>query len=187
MKILSTSRKHTFSSNSIQFNSAAKQAEWRALHRCADSCYEVSVLIRRVWFSPNMVPGVLAKHLHVGLICSKDIVPDILRFVQKHLCKPMLCCHVLFIAEIFSWQTIIRVHFLTEACSVWDGALEFFPVSPSSLSILGKLCILCTHQISKLPNHLFYRRCYICWKFGYQDPAGTTILTTRCTEGIKIL
>ncbi|MEE6525370.1 hypothetical protein FKM82_025322 [Ascaphus truei] len=38
----------------------------------------------------------MAKHLHFGLVCPKDIVPEVLWFVQMQLCKPKPCCHVLF-------------------------------------------------------------------------------------------
>jgi len=34
--------------------------------------------------------------LNSGLVCSKNIVPGVLWFVQMQLCKPKLCCHVLF-------------------------------------------------------------------------------------------
>ena len=46
--------------------------------------------------APNMVLCTLTGHLHFGLICPKDILLKVFRFVQMQLCKPKLCCHVLF-------------------------------------------------------------------------------------------
>ncbi|MEE6509716.1 hypothetical protein FKM82_027428 [Ascaphus truei] len=60
-----------------------------------DSWYEVFVLICCVWFLPSVALCIVAKHLHFGLICRKDIVPEVLWFVQMQLCKPKPCCHVL--------------------------------------------------------------------------------------------
>lgn len=43
------------------------------------------MLIRSVWFSPN-VPLCIMEHLHLGLICLKEIVPEVLWYVQLYLC-----------------------------------------------------------------------------------------------------
>jgi len=61
---------------------AAKQAQ----------IISVSQLVLGVWFSLNV--KLWLKHLHISLICPKDIVPEVLRFVQMNLCKPKLSCHV---------------------------------------------------------------------------------------------
>ncbi|MEE6527760.1 hypothetical protein FKM82_029362 [Ascaphus truei] len=61
-----------------------------------DSWYEVFVLICCVWFSPNVALCIMTKHLHFGLVCPKDIVPEVLWFVQMQLCKHKPCCHFLF-------------------------------------------------------------------------------------------
>ena len=53
-----------------------------------DSWYEVFVLICCVWFPPNVLLCIRTKHLHFGLVCPKDIVPEVLCFVQMQLCKP---------------------------------------------------------------------------------------------------
>ncbi|MED6269920.1 hypothetical protein CHARACLAT_004448 [Characodon lateralis] len=37
-----------------------------------------------VWFSPNVVLSIMAKHLHFGLICTKDIVPEVMCFIHRH-------------------------------------------------------------------------------------------------------
>ncbi|MEE6509708.1 hypothetical protein FKM82_027409 [Ascaphus truei] len=44
----------------------------------------------------NVALCTMAKHLHFGLVCPKDIVQEVLWFVQMQLCKPKPCCHVLF-------------------------------------------------------------------------------------------
>lgn len=45
-----------------------------------ESWYETFVLICYVWFSPNVV--LLAKPLHFGLSGPKDIVLEVLWFIQ---------------------------------------------------------------------------------------------------------
>lgn len=36
---------------------------------------------------------IMATYLYVGPACSKDIVPEVLRFVQMKFNKPKLCSH----------------------------------------------------------------------------------------------
>jgi len=67
-----------------------------------DSRYEVFALICCVWFSPNVLLCITTKHLHFGLICPKDIVPKVLLLVRMQLCKPKLCCYVLFREKMLS-------------------------------------------------------------------------------------
>ncbi len=47
-----------------------------------DVCYDMFVLMCSLRFSPNMALCLMAKHHHFGLICSKDIVLEVLWFVQ---------------------------------------------------------------------------------------------------------
>ena len=42
-----------------------------------------------------MLLCVMTKHLHFGLNCPKDIVPEVLGFVQMQLCKLKQYYHVL--------------------------------------------------------------------------------------------
>jgi len=51
-----------------------------------DSWYEVVVLKWCFWLMPNLALCIIAKHLHFALICPKDIVPEVLTFVQMQLC-----------------------------------------------------------------------------------------------------
>ena len=39
---------------------------------------------------------IMTKQLHFGLVCPKDIVPEVLWLVQMQFCKSKQCCHVLF-------------------------------------------------------------------------------------------
>jgi len=47
-------------------------------------------------FCPNVALCIMAKHLYFCLVCLKNIIPEVLWFVQMQLCKPQPCCHVLF-------------------------------------------------------------------------------------------
>ncbi len=47
-----------------------------------DVCYDMFVLMCSLRFSPNTALCFMAKHHHFGLICSKDIVLEVLWFVQ---------------------------------------------------------------------------------------------------------
>jgi len=40
---------------------------------------------------------IMTKHLHNARVCTKEIVQEVLWFVQMQLCKLKLCCHVLFL------------------------------------------------------------------------------------------
>ena len=86
------------------------------------------------------------EHLHCGLMCPKDIVPEVLRFVQMQLYQPKLCRHVLFREKRLSAATLpnkpylfslivlswtLTFNMLTEACRVWDVAHLLFAVSLS--------------------------------------------------------
>ncbi len=57
---------------------------------------EVFVLTCSLGFSSNVALCIMTKHLHLGLICSKEIVLEVLWFVQMQVCKLKLCCHVFF-------------------------------------------------------------------------------------------
>lgn len=58
-----------------------------------DSWYEVSVLICSVWLSLCII----VKDPNSGLVCpKKNIVPDVLWFVQMQVSNSKLCCHMLF-------------------------------------------------------------------------------------------
>ncbi len=95
-----------------------------------DFWYEVFVLKCSLVFHQTW--HIMAKHLHFGLICSKDIVLEILWFVQMQLCKPKLCCHAFLekrlssgkpskhaiLVPYFSNCTILSFNMLTEACKV---------------------------------------------------------------------
>lgn len=39
---------------------------------------------------------IMAKYPHFSLICIKDVVTEVVRFVQILICKPKLRCHVLY-------------------------------------------------------------------------------------------
>ncbi|MEE6520624.1 hypothetical protein FKM82_018546 [Ascaphus truei] len=79
----------------------------------------------------------MAKRLQFGLVCPKDIVPEVLCFVQMQLGKTKPCCHVLFrekrlspgnpskqtilvqsFSNSFSNCTVRNFNMLTEACRV---------------------------------------------------------------------
>lgn len=45
-----------------------------------------------LWMTHYM--HIMTKHLHVSLICSKDLIHEIFCFFQMQLCKPRRCCHV---------------------------------------------------------------------------------------------
>lgn len=51
-----------------------------------DRCYELFVLICRVWFSPNAQTSALWSHL-----CNEQYSRSFV--VWMYLCKPNLCCH----------------------------------------------------------------------------------------------
>lgn len=51
-------------------------------HGMTDGWYEVLVVIRCVWFSPNMSLCMMTKDLYVTLFNTNRIVPDLLWFVQ---------------------------------------------------------------------------------------------------------
>lgn len=57
-----------------QFAIKKKRPKMSNLHNCA---WQVpwGVCICCVWFSPNMVPCTMAKHVHFGLICPKNVAP----------------------------------------------------------------------------------------------------------------
>lgn len=78
------------------------------------------------WFSPNMA---LAKHLYFGLVCLKDIVPEVLWCSKLQLCKPKLCCHI---SERQLYQT-------THNCPVFFW-LCFLSMSP-------KTCLRCSSWV----------------------------------------
>lgn len=62
-----------------------------------DSRYEVFVLISY----QHYVISIMAKHLQFGLICSKDIVPEVLWLLQKQLCWK---------SALRLWQDCIKSH-----------------------------------------------------------------------------
>lgn len=82
------------------------------LHHNADSWCEAFLLICRVWFLPEMVLCIMAKHLHTGLVCPEDIVPLVLGFFLIQLYKPKLCYRVLLLA-IFPSKPYLFSLFLT--------------------------------------------------------------------------
>ena len=43
-----------------------------------------------------MLLCIMTYRFHVGFVCPKDIVPEVLLLVQMQLYKPKLCCYVLF-------------------------------------------------------------------------------------------
>lgn len=53
-----------------------------------DSWYKVLLVICYVCLVPAL--RITTKQQHFGIICLKDIVPDLLWFVQMQLCKPSL-------------------------------------------------------------------------------------------------
>ena len=59
-----------------------------------DSWYEVFVLVWSIF--TNFRLGINVKHLHFGLVCPKEIVPEVLWFVQVQLYNPKSCCYVVF-------------------------------------------------------------------------------------------
>ncbi len=73
--------------NSITVATKQAQNHQPSTSMC-DLCYEMFELICSLRFSPNMALSLMVKHLHFGLICSKDIVLEVLWFVQMQLCKP---------------------------------------------------------------------------------------------------
>lgn len=42
---------------------------------------------------------IMARYRHFSLICTKDVVTEVVRFVQILICKPKLRCHVLYRAK----------------------------------------------------------------------------------------
>lgn len=68
------------------------------------------MLICCVWFSPNVALCIHLKHLHFGLVSPKDIVPEVLSFVQMQLCKRKPCCH-----DLFREKRLSPSHLFTEA------------------------------------------------------------------------
>lgn len=80
------------------------------------SWFKVLLLICRVWFLPNKALCIMARHLYSGLVCLKDIISEVLRFIQMRPCKPKLCCQILFRKKrLFSWQPVQTSH----TCSVF--------------------------------------------------------------------
>jgi len=80
----------------------------------------------------------MVKHLHFGLICPKDIVLEVLVFVEMQLCKPKPCSHVFLARRGFLLETLTNIPYLChlflivlswtlifnmliEACRVWGG------------------------------------------------------------------
>jgi len=51
-------------------------------------------------------PCIMTKHLHFGFICPKDIVPEVLCFVQMLIVKSKPRCHVLFRDKSLSPATV---------------------------------------------------------------------------------
>lgn len=47
-------------------------------------------------FSPNVVLHIIVKIRHFGLVCTKDIVAEVLWFDQVQLCRPTVSCATMF-------------------------------------------------------------------------------------------
>lgn len=58
-----------------------------------------------------------SRYLHFGPVCPRDIVPDVLQFIQMQLCKSKLCCHVLFIEKRLSPGTSSKQDMLVQSFS----------------------------------------------------------------------
>ncbi len=122
-------------------------------------------------FSPNVPLCIMVKHLHFGLICSKDIVLEVLWFVQMQLCKPKPCCHAFldrrgfflaslpnmsYLSHIFLtvllW--ILSFNMLTEACGACGEVLVlsaiYLSVTQSDLGVILLRCPLLGGLVSVL-------------------------------------
>lgn len=101
-------------------------------------------------------------NLHIGLICSKDIVSELMWLVQMQLCKLKSRCHILFRVKGFFLATLPRkpyfftlflivqsgihtfnvlklnvyVHYLHESCSLHD--MTCIKQSDLGLNLLGQ-------------------------------------------------
>ena len=85
-----------------------------------------------MWFLLNMVLGIKAKQLHLGLIGLWDIVPEVLLFVQLQLCKTQSCLHFLFRQKKSSPDNPSTQAVLVQSlynCVVMDGTITFNVIS----------------------------------------------------------
>lgn len=90
------------------------------IHNC-QVC--LTVMNSLCWYvSSNVLPYITATYLHFGLIGHKDIVKDVLWFIQMQLCKPKPFCHFLFSNNKLSpanfSKQVILVHSLTLTCNM---------------------------------------------------------------------
>ena len=113
------------------------------------------VLICCVCFLPNVVLCIIEKLFHSGLVPPKDIVPDVLWFVQIYHYKPVACSHFLcrekslspdnpsnqaiLVSSFFQLYSrkLLTFNMLAIFDRVWDGALGLFCSFSYHLSDLG--------------------------------------------------
>lgn len=98
--------------NTIQHSKVSRPLK-KHLVQCNDHCklQEIMPLSgknpfkRAVCFLPNMALCIKVKHLHFGLLCPKDIDPNVL-FVQMQLCKPNSCWQLATYPLIIAMETV---------------------------------------------------------------------------------
>lgn len=105
----------------------------------------LTVMNSLCWYvSSNVMPYIKAKYLHFGLISLKDIVKDLLWFIQMHLCKPKSFCHVLFsnnkVSPANFSEQVILVRSLTLTCNMLTKAYRLRCSSPFFLFNFSEHC-----------------------------------------------
>ncbi|MEQ2242791.1 hypothetical protein ILYODFUR_000367 [Ilyodon furcidens] len=61
---------------------------------------------------------IMTKHLNYRLICQKNLVPDILGFIQMQLRKSELGCHILLRDKRLSPPTLQNTLYFFQSCEV---------------------------------------------------------------------
>lgn len=117
---------------------------------------------------PSTVLSVRGINLHFCLFCKKEIVPDVLQFVQMQLCKLMPRCHDLFKEDGLSPGKSLKQAVLVQShsdCMPWTWTFRcehvfcffiFWDFSEHCKceSTPGKIpsCHECFHRVNNLPR-----------------------------------
>ena len=71
--------------NKVCGDCCATNPEWASVNLLLVVCQNCAGLSVFSWFPQNMLL------IHFGLICPKDIIPEVCWFVQMQFCDPLLC------------------------------------------------------------------------------------------------
>jgi len=124
--------------------------------------HQTSISVMDSWYEVFVCLCIIVKHLHFGLVCPKDFVPDVLRFVQMQLCKPKpwqpspgnSSKHAILVSSFSNCMPwTLTIYMLTEACRVWGVATGCFAISLSIARFdLGVNLLECLSSPGKIGN-----------------------------------